>query len=54
MTRLRADAALLTAALLWGGAFVAQRVAEGVVPPLGFVAARFAISAADAGAAGGV
>jgi drug/metabolite transporter (DMT)-like permease len=42
---LRADAALLTAALLWGGAFVAQRVAEGVVPPLGFVAARFAISA---------
>ena len=45
MTRLRADAALLTAALLWGVAFVAQRVAEGVVPPLGFVAARFAISA---------
>ena len=42
---MRADAALLTAALLWGGAFVAQRVAEGVVPPLGFVAARFAISA---------
>jgi drug/metabolite transporter (DMT)-like permease len=42
---LRADAALLTAALLWGVAFVAQRVAEGVVPPLGFVAARFAISA---------
>ena len=45
MTRLRADAALLTAALLWGGAFVAQRVAEGVVPPLGFVSGRFAISA---------
>ena len=45
MTRFRADAALLTAAFLWGGAFVAQRVAEGVVPPLGFVAARFAISA---------
>ena len=44
MTRLRADAALLAAALLWGGAFVAQRLAEGVVPPLGFVAARFAIS----------
>ena len=45
MTRLRADAALLTAAVLWGVAFVAQRVAEGVVPPLGFVAVRFAISA---------
>jgi drug/metabolite transporter (DMT)-like permease len=45
VTRWRADAALLAAALLWGGAFVAQRVAEGVVPPLGFVAARFAISA---------
>jgi len=45
VTRLRADAALVTAAFLWGGAFVAQRVAEGVVPPLGFVAARFAISA---------
>ena len=38
MTRLRADATLLTAAFLWGGAFVAQRLAEGVVPPLGFVA----------------
>lgn len=45
MTRFRADVALLAAAFLWGGAFVAQRVAEGVVPPLGFVAARFAISA---------
>ena len=45
MTRLRADAALLTAAFLWGGAFVAQRLAESVVPPVGFVAARFAISA---------
>jgi len=45
VTRFRADAALLTAAFLWGGAFVAQRLAEGVVPPVGFVAARFAISA---------
>jgi drug/metabolite transporter (DMT)-like permease len=43
--RWQADAALLVTALLWGGAFVAQREAEGVVPPLGFVAARFVISA---------
>ena len=45
MTRWRADAALLTTALLWGSAFVAQKAAEGVVPPLTFVAVRFAISA---------
>ena len=45
MKRWQADAALLLTALLWGGAFVAQRQAEGVVPPLGFVAARFVISA---------
>jgi drug/metabolite transporter (DMT)-like permease len=45
VTRWRADAALLVTAMLWGGAFVAQREAEGVVPPLSFVAVRFAISA---------
>jgi drug/metabolite transporter (DMT)-like permease len=43
--RWQADAALLATALLWGGAFVAQREVEGVIPPLTFVAARFAISA---------
>jgi drug/metabolite transporter (DMT)-like permease len=46
LTRWQADAALLFTAVLWGGAFVAQRQAEAVVPPLSFVAARFAISAA--------
>ena len=46
MKRWQADAALLSTSVLWGAAFVAQRVAEGVVPPIGFVAARFAISAA--------
>ena len=45
MKRWQADAALLATALLWGGAFVAQRNVQGVVPPLSFVAARFAISA---------
>ena len=45
MKRWQADAALLATALLWGGAFVAQRDVESVMPPLTFVAARFAISA---------
>ena len=45
MKRWQADAALLATALLWGGAFVAQRDVESVMQPLTFVAARFAISA---------
>ncbi len=45
MKRWQADAALLATALLWGGAFVAQREVESVMPPLTFVAARFVISA---------
>lgn len=45
MKRWQADTALLVTALLWGGAFVAQRDVEGVTPPLTFIAARFAISA---------
>ena len=45
MNRWRADAALALAAAIWGLAFVAQKDASGMVPPVGFVAARFAISA---------
>jgi drug/metabolite transporter (DMT)-like permease len=43
--RWQADAALLATALLWGGAFVAQREVESVMPPVTFVAARFLVSA---------
>jgi len=46
MNRWRADVALGVAALIWGFAFVAQKEAEALVPPVNFVAARFAISAA--------
>ena len=45
MTRLRADVALVATAFLWGLAFIAQKESEGVVPPICFVAARFALSA---------
>ena len=45
MKRWQADAALLATAVLWGGAFVAQRQVESVMPPVTFVAARFVISA---------
>ena len=44
MNRWRADVALGMAALIWGFAFVAQKEAEALVPPVSFVAARFAIS----------
>ncbi len=43
--RLRADALLLATAFLWGVTFVAQKDAAGALPPLAFVAARFAVSA---------
>lgn len=42
-TTLRADALLLLAAALWGGAFVAQRAAMQHLGPLTFNAIRFAI-----------
>jgi drug/metabolite transporter (DMT)-like permease len=45
LTRWQADAALAATALLWGVAFVAQKEAESFIPPVSFVAARFAISA---------
>ncbi len=44
MSRLGADALLLTAAVVWGVTFVVQKDI-GDLPPLAFVAARFAISA---------
>ena len=39
------DGLLLTTACLWGVTFVAQKDAVGVLPPLAFVASRFAVSA---------
>jgi drug/metabolite transporter (DMT)-like permease len=45
MTRLRADFLLLAAALIWGTAFVAQKVGNGMIGPLLFVAGRFTLSA---------
>ena len=45
MSRLASDALLLVTACLWGVTFVAQKDAVGIVPPLAFVAARFAVSA---------
>jgi len=45
MTRLRADLLLLTAALIWGTAFVAQQVGNGFVSPSMFIAGRFVMSA---------
>jgi drug/metabolite transporter (DMT)-like permease len=45
MTRLRADFLLLTAALIWGTAFVAQKVGNGMIGPFLFVAGRFTLSA---------
>jgi drug/metabolite transporter (DMT)-like permease len=45
MTRLRADLLLLTAALIWGTAFIAQKVGNGVIGPYMFIAGRFVLSA---------
>jgi drug/metabolite transporter (DMT)-like permease len=44
MSRLSADALLLTTSIVWGVTFVVQKDI-GALPPLAFVAARFAISA---------
>jgi drug/metabolite transporter (DMT)-like permease len=44
MSRIGADALLLTTAAVWGVTFVVQKDI-GVLPPLAFVAARFAVSA---------
>jgi len=45
MTRLRADFLLLVTALIWGTAFVAQKVGNGVIGPYMFIAGRFVLSA---------
>ena len=45
MTRLRADFLLLTAALIWGTAFIAQKVGNGFIGPYMFIAGRFVLSA---------
>lgn len=45
MTRLRADFLLLAAALIWGTAFIAQKVGNGVIGPHLFIAGRFLLSA---------
>src|SRR5208337_4365184 len=45
MSRLAADGLLLVTACLWGVTFVAQKDAVGVMPPLAYVASRFAVSA---------
>lgn len=44
MTRLRADLALLLVALIWGAAFVSQKLANDSMGPLSFVGARFVVS----------
>jgi len=46
VSRLGADGLLLATAFLWGVTFVAQKYATATMPPLAFVAARFAVSAA--------
>lgn len=45
MSRLQADALLLLTAIIWGTAFIAQKIANEVIEPLGFVSARFLVSA---------
>lgn len=45
MSRLQADALLLLTAIIWGTAFIAQKIANEVMEPLGFVGARFLVSA---------
>ena len=46
MTRLRADALLLFTAMIWGTAFIAQKIGNESMGPMAFVAARFLLSAA--------
>lgn len=46
MTRLKANALLLLAALIWGSAFVGQSLGMATVGPLSFTALRFALGAA--------
>ncbi|MGH9369874.1 MAG: DMT family transporter, partial [Thermoanaerobaculia bacterium] len=50
-TALRADAVLLSVAVVWGSSFVAVRHALDTAPPLALLFWRFAVAAALAGAA---
>ncbi len=45
MNRLRADALLLFAAVIWGTTFVAQKQANGLIGPITFVGLRFLLTA---------
>jgi drug/metabolite transporter (DMT)-like permease len=45
MTRLRADLLLLLTAMIWGTAFVAQKLGNGAIGPFLFVGGRFFLSA---------
>lgn len=45
MNRLRADILLLFTAIIWGSAFIAQKIGNESLPPFAFVAARFLLSA---------
>ena len=45
MTRLRADMLLLLGALVWGTAFIAQKIANQNMTPLFFIGCRFLLSA---------
>ena len=45
MTRIRADFLLLLTALIWGTAFVAQKIGNGSIGPFLFIAGRFVLSA---------
>ncbi len=45
MNRFRADVTLVFVAMIWGSAFVAQKIGNATMSPLWFVAVRFLISA---------
>jgi len=45
MTRLRADILLIFTAMIWGTAFIAQKVGNETMGPMAFVAVRFLLSA---------
>jgi drug/metabolite transporter (DMT)-like permease len=44
MSRLRADLCLLLTAIIWGGAFIAQKTGMNGLGPFGFTGARFVLS----------
>src|SRR3569833_848658 len=44
MSRLRADFCLLLTAIIWGGAFIAQKTGMNGLGPFGFTGSRFVLS----------